>query len=190
MIVQPSSSGAIFVTGVAGCGKSTMGAELAARLACRFLEGDDYHSPGNVAKMASGHPLTDADRWPWLDALGAAAAQVLAQGRVVVVSCSALRRAYRERLKAVVGGSAVFIQLAGHREDMQRRLEARTAHFMPASLLDSQFAAFEPIGADERGVQLDARQPCGANCDAFLRWLAAGIPVGIVAGRSEPAGGS
>jgi len=165
------STGALFVTGVAGCGKSTLGAALAARLACRFLEGDDYHGPDNVAKMASGQPLTDVDRWPWLDALGHAAAQVIRSEGVVVVSCSALRRAYRERLRAVLADTATFIQLAGSRQEMARRLEARTDHFMPPSLLDSQFAAFEPLAADEAGLQLDAGRACSAMCDSVLDWL-------------------
>jgi gluconokinase len=169
--VPSSSLGAIFVTGVAGCGKTTMGIALAERLKCRFLEGDDYHGPRNVAKMASGQPLTDIDRWPWLDALGGVAAQAVAEEGVVVASCSALRRVYRERLRAALAGRATFIQLAGSKGEMLRRLVARTAHFMPASLVDSQFAAFEPIGADEKGMQMDASGTCSSNCDRLMAWL-------------------
>jgi gluconokinase len=169
--MQARAVGAIFVTGVAGCGKSTMGTALAGRLECRFLEGDDYHGPGNVAKMTSGQPLTDDDRWPWLDALGLAAAHIVAAEGVVVASCSALRRSYRERLRAALAGKVAFIQLAGSPQEMLQRLAARTAHFMPASLIDSQFAAFEPIGPDEPGLQLDASVACGSNCDTFMSWL-------------------
>ena len=178
--MQASPLGAIFVTGVAGCGKSTMGASLAARLSCRFLEGDDYHGPANVAKMTSGQPLTNDDRWPWLDALGLAAAQAVAAEGIVVASCSALRRSYRERLRVALAGRIAFIQLAGSPQEMLRRLAARTAHFMPASLVDSQFAAFEPIGADEPGLQLDAGAACSSNCDAFMAWL------GRTQGRAVP----
>jgi gluconokinase len=123
--------------GVAGSGKSTVGVLLAARLGVPFVDGDALHPASNVAKMAAGIPLDDADRAPWLDAVGAR----LAQGRVVV-ACSALRRAYRDRLRDAAP-AAQFVLLHGTRALLASRLTARVDHFMPAVLLDSQLATLE-----------------------------------------------
>jgi gluconokinase len=138
-------SGAAIVMGVASCGKTTIGQALAKTLGARFIEGDRLHPPDNVAKMSSGTPLTDEDRWPWLDAVGAA----LRGEDAVIASCSALRRVYRERLAAAAGRPVRFVFLNGSKALMARRIASRKNHFMPPSLLDSQFAALEPPDGDE-----------------------------------------
>ncbi|RSS97676.1 gluconokinase [Streptomyces sp. WAC05292] len=139
--------------GVAGTGKTTVGGLLAEALGVPFAEGDDHHPPVNVAKMTAGIPLDDEDRRPWLDAI-AARLRERPPGTGAVVSCSALRRAYRDRLRAAVP-EAVFVHLAGDRRLIRDRMAARTGHFMPAALLDSQFAALEPLGPDEPGAVVD-----------------------------------
>ncbi|MFE3739164.1 gluconokinase [Streptomyces sp. NPDC059134] len=142
----------VVVMGVAGTGKTTVGPLLAAALGVPYAEGDDFHPPENIAKMSAGTPLEDADRWPWLDAIGD-----WAHGRAElggVVSSSALKRAYRDRLRAAAPG-AVFLHLAGERPLVERRMAERKGHFMPTALLDSQYAALENLGADEAGVAVD-----------------------------------
>ncbi|WP_433548400.1 gluconokinase [Streptomyces sp. CA-294286] len=139
----------VAVMGVSGTGKSTIGALLADAVGVEFAEGDDFHPAANVAKMAAGLPLDDADRWPWLDRVGAWAATRGESGGVV--SCSALKRAYRDRLREAAPG-VLFLHLAGGRELIERRMAAREGHFMPVGLLDSQFAALEELGADEAGA--------------------------------------
>lgn len=145
----------VCVMGVAGCGKSTVGAGLAVALGARFMEADVYHPPSNIEKMTAGIPLTDEDRWPWLDALGAAAPR---EG-VCVIACSALRRVYRERLKEAAGEPVLFIHLAGEQASIAARMSGRRGHFMPATLLDSQFATLEPPQPDEWRLSLDISQP-------------------------------
>lgn len=140
--------------GVSGCGKSSVGAGLATRLGIPYRDGDDLHPPANVEKMRAGVPLTDADRWPWLDRV----AGVLATQAPVVVGCSALRRAYRDRLRAGAGGPVRFVHLTGSRDLIASRMSARKGHYMPPSLLDSQFAALEPPGPEE-ALTLDIDQP-------------------------------
>ncbi|ARF57076.1 gluconokinase [Streptomyces gilvosporeus] len=142
----------IVVMGVAGTGKTTIGPLVAAALGVPYAEGDDFHPPANIAKMSAGVPLDDADRGPWLDALGAWAHG--RDGRGGVVSSSALKRAYRDRLRAAAPG-IVFLHLTGDRALIEARMTGRTGHFMPTALLDSQFATLEPLGADEAGVAVD-----------------------------------
>ncbi|MER6347505.1 gluconokinase [Streptomyces sp. NPDC001595] len=142
----------VVVMGVAGTGKTTIGPLLAARLGVPYAEGDDFHPPANIAKMSAGTPLTDEDRLPWLDAIGG-----WADGRAGlggVVSCSALKRSYRDRLRAAAPG-LVFVHLAGDRALIEDRMSHRQGHFMPTALLDSQFATLEPLQADEAGVRVD-----------------------------------
>lgn len=134
--------------GVSGSGKTTVGERLAAALGLRFVDGDSLHPAANVEKMHAGIPLTDDDRWPWLDAVGA----VLAQGDVVV-ACSALRRAYRDRLRARAPFALVYLR--GDRTLLAGRIGHREGHFMPASLLDSQLATLEEPSADEHAITLD-----------------------------------
>ncbi|MEV1011015.1 gluconokinase [Streptomyces sp. NPDC049881] len=139
--------------GVSGSGKSTVGELLADRLGVPYADADDFHSPANIAKMSAGTPLTDEDRWPWLDAIGAWAAGRAADGGAVV-TCSALKRAYRDRLRAAAPG-LFFVHLDGSRELIAGRMAAREGHFMPGALLDSQLAALEPLQEDERGARVD-----------------------------------
>ncbi|MDP3198133.1 gluconokinase [Tabrizicola sp.] len=131
--------------GVSGCGKSSVGAALALRLGIPYFDGDDLHTPDAVAKMRDGIALTDSDRWPWLDRV----ASVLQDKAPVIVGCSALKRDYRDRIRAGAGGPVTFVHLAGSREVIASRMGARTGHYMPTSLLDSQFAALEPPGPEE-----------------------------------------
>jgi gluconokinase len=151
-------SGAIIVMGVSGCGKSTLGALLAEALDCVFLEGDAFHSPEAVEKMRAGRPLTDEDRWPWLDRLGAAADQAVEERGQAIVACSALRFVYRDRLRRAIGAPARFVLLEASRENLWARLESRPGHYMPASLLDSQLATLEAPLASEKAVVLTSNQ--------------------------------
>ncbi|ANW20950.1 gluconokinase [Streptomyces clavuligerus] len=142
----------VVVMGVAGTGKTTIGPLLAESLGVPYAEGDDFHPPANIAKMSSGTPLDDDDRWPWLDAIGHWAHSRAGLGGVV--SSSALKRAYRDRLRAAAPG-AVFLHLTGGRELIERRMSERTGHFMPTALLDSQFATLQPLEEDEAGHAVD-----------------------------------
>ncbi|RST15442.1 gluconokinase [Streptomyces sp. WAC05374] len=142
----------VVVMGVAGTGKTTIGPLVAERLGVPYAEGDDFHPGANIAKMSAGVPLDDDDRWPWLDAIGQ-----WAHGRAGlggVVSSSALKRAYRDRLRAAAPG-VVFLHLTGDRTLIEERMAARKGHFMPAALLDSQFATLQSLGDDEAGVAVD-----------------------------------
>ncbi|OII60465.1 gluconate kinase [Streptomyces sp. CC53] len=142
----------VVVMGVSGTGKSTVGPLVADRLGVPYAEGDDFHPAANVAKMTAGVPLEDADRWPWLDAIGRWARG--RAGRGGVVSSSALKRAYRDRLRQEHPG-LVFLHLTGDRALIEERMAARRGHFMPTALLDSQFGALQPLGEDEAGVAVD-----------------------------------
>lgn len=139
--------------GVSGAGKSTIADALASRLGVPYLDADDLHPPANIARMAAGVPLRDVDRWPWLDQVGAWLAGRRAGGGVV--ACSALRRVYRDRLRDAVPELRT-LHLDADPALLRARLAARTDHFLPPSLLDSQLATLEPLGADERGAVLDA----------------------------------
>lgn len=145
----------VVVMGVSGCGKSTVGEQLAALLDLPFIEGDRLHSARNVALMASGTPLTDDDRADWLDAV---AQSLQAASGGAVASCSALRRRYRDRLRQQVTGLR-FVHLTGPRELLQQRLRHRPSHYMPASLLDSQLATLEPPAPEEAIIELDIALP-------------------------------
>ncbi|CAL9284976.1 MULTISPECIES: gluconokinase [unclassified Streptomyces] len=142
----------VVVMGVAGTGKTTIGPLVAERLGVPYAEGDDFHPPANIAKMSAGVPLDDADRWPWLDAIGRWAGGRAGLGGVV--SSSALKRSYRDRLRAAAPG-VVFLHLTGDRALIEERMAARRGHFMPTALLDSQFATLQPLGPDEAGVAVD-----------------------------------
>lgn len=142
----------LVVMGVAGSGKSTVGEYLARRLGCAFLEGDAYHPPENIRKMSSGIALDDTDREPWLIRLGEL---MRASSEPVVVTCSALKRKYRDLLREASGADIVFVYLHGARELLTERMGSRTGHFMPPSLLESQLASLEVPQADENSVRLD-----------------------------------
>ena len=174
-----SLPGAIVVMGVSGCGKSTLGAMLAETLGCAFLEGDDFHSAQAVEKMRGGSALTDEDRWPWLDRLGGAMAGAIApssSGRPgVVAACSALRKVYRDRLRAAVGAAAGvpvhFVFLENSRDELLARLGNRPGHYMPASLLDSQLATLEPPTAEEGAIVLPSGLPPAILRGRVLDWI-------------------
>lgn len=142
----------VVLMGVTGAGKSTVGTLLAARLGLPFRDADDFHPPANIAKMSAGQPLTDADRWPWLDAIGAFLAAHA--GRGCVVTCSALKHAYRDRLRAAAPALR-FIHLQGDMALIAARQGARQGHFMPASLVASQYATLEMPGREEGVITLD-----------------------------------
>lgn len=161
---------AVVVMGVTGSGKSTVGIRLAAALACPYVEGDDKHPPENIARMRSGIALTDADREGWLDAIGSEIAAADSVGQGVVAACSALKRRYRDRLRRHDPG-IVIVYLELDPETARQRVARRTGHFMPASLVDSQFAALEPPTQDEAAITLDARLPATALVDAAVRAL-------------------
>lgn len=160
------------IMGVAGCGKSSVGAALADRLGVTYLDGDDLHPPGNIAKMSRGAPLTDDDRWPWLARVG----QALRAHPRRIIGCSALKRAYRDRIMAEAGGPVTFIHLSGPPEVIEARMSARTGHFMPPTLLASQFAALEPPGPDETAITVAIDQPFDAVIDTILGQLRPASP--------------
>jgi len=146
------------VMGISGCGKSEIGSRLAQALDLPYIEGDRFHPPENVAKMSAGIPLNDADRQGWLATLRAEIERAWEAGENVVLSCSALKRAYRDILRGDGnGGEVCFVHLHGARELIAGRMAARSGHFMPTSLLDSQLRDLEPLQADEAGVTLDVR---------------------------------
>ncbi|HXQ12557.1 MAG TPA: gluconokinase [Caulobacteraceae bacterium] len=162
---------AILVFGVSGAGKTTIGRMLAERLGWAFLDADDLHPKANVEKMRSGAALDDADRWPWLDAVGRWIDAQAAEGRASVIACSALKRAYRARLRA--GRPALrAVYLAGSEALIADRLEHRTGHYWPASLLPTQFAALEPPGRDEHAIVVDIGPPADVLVEAIARRVA------------------
>ncbi len=162
--VRDSAPSAAVVMGVSGSGKSTVGAALAQRLRVPFVDADTLHPLANVAKMASGEPLDDDDRYPWLERVGEWLAAHHDGG---VVACSALKRKYRDLLRARCP-RVEFLYLHGSPEEIGRRVGARSGHFMPAALLQSQFETLEPLGADEPGVTVAIARGVDAIVDTFL----------------------
>ena len=161
---------AVVVMGVSGAGKTTLGRALATALGAEFIDGDDLHSEAARAKMAAGVPLTDEDRWPWLDRVGAA----LAGEERRVVACSALKRAYRDRIRASAGAGLRFVYLVADAQAMRRRVAARPGHYMPASLIDSQFATLEPPRDEPDVIPVSA----GADLATAVPSMAARLVVG------------
>ncbi|MDZ5087886.1 MULTISPECIES: gluconokinase [Mycobacteriaceae] len=157
-------SSPIVVMGVSGSGKSTVGAALAQRLRVPFADADDFHPPANVAKMSSGEPLDDDDRFPWLEAIGEWLAAHPGGG---VMSCSALKRKYRDQLREHCG-DIEFVHLYGSTEVIGKRQASRPGHFMPPSLLASQFKTLEPLEPDERGVTIDVDQNIDGIVDSYV----------------------
>lgn len=149
----------LVVMGVSGSGKTTIATRLAERLGYVFAEGDEFHSEANVAKMARGEPLNDADRAPWLAALAEWIAAQNGSGRSTVLACSALKRTYRETLQAGAPGHVFFLYLAVPRLALVERMKRRKGHYMPLELLDSQLAALEPLAPDEPGLTVDGASP-------------------------------
>jgi len=147
---------AVVVMGVSGAGKTTVGTRLAEALDGVFIDGDDLHTEAARSKMGSGQALSDEDRWPWLDRIGAVLADGLrAKGRIVV-ACSALRRIYRDRVRELAGADLRFVYLSAEPEAMRRRVGGRTGHYMPATLMASQFAALEPPQDEPDVVEVSA----------------------------------
>jgi beta-N-acetylhexosaminidase len=151
---NPATTGKlrVVVMGVSGCGKTTIGDLVARELGVPFLDGDSLHPLENVAKMAAGTPLTDEDRWPWLATVGTELANAGDGG--MVLACSALRRSYRDAIRQQAPDT-IFLHLHGSKDVLSQRLEGRTGHFMPTTLLESQLATLEPLEADEAGFVVD-----------------------------------
>ncbi len=144
----------LVLMGVSGCGKSTVAALLAGQLGWSFEEGDSLHPEANVQKMAAGEPLTDEDRWPWLAKVADWVEQTLDDGQDGIITCSALKRSYRDAINRR-GSGVVFVFLSGSKETIAARLAVRRGHFMPTSLLDSQFADLEEPGPDEPEIRIN-----------------------------------
>ena len=159
-----AAHGPVVVMGVSGSSKSTVGAALAQRLRVPFADADDFHPAANIAKMSAGHPLDDDDRRPWLEAIGEWLAEHDGGG---VMSCSALKRSYRDQLRRHCPDVG-FLHLSGTPEVIGRRQASRPGHFMPASLLQSQFDILEPLGPDERGVAIDVDQNIDSIIDDYV----------------------
>jgi carbohydrate kinase (thermoresistant glucokinase family) len=168
----------VVVMGVSGCGKSTLGQLLAGRLATAFVEGDDLHSAANVAKMAAGQPLTDEDRAGWLQALSLRLQQSVAQNQGLVVACSALKKAYRDVLRQGAP-DVLFVHLQGSPEVLTQRLQQRTAHYMPATLLQSQLAILEPPLHSEAALTLDMLLPPEQQCQHVMQYLQTLYPAAV-----------
>jgi carbohydrate kinase (thermoresistant glucokinase family) len=180
------------VMGVSGCGKSEVGARLAQSLGAAFIEGDRFHSAENVRKMSAGIPLTDTDRAGWLVQLAEELARACADGRSVVLACSALKRAYRDTLRASScdpGCAPRFVHLSGDPATIAARMQARTGHYMPASLLDSQLRDLEPLAPDEDGIVLDiAAAPALLVGQVLAAFRLAPSPAPLPSAPTPPAG--
>ena len=161
----------IVLVGVSGSGKTTVGKRLAPAINATYVEGDDYHPPANIAKMRSGQSLDDNDRRPWLEKLGHVVGDHSRGGRSVVVACSALRRSYRDALAAAARQPLTFVHLTIAPAILEARMKARTQHFMPASLLQSQLATLEPLGEDEDGTEIAETGTAQQTVEAIRRWL-------------------
>jgi carbohydrate kinase (thermoresistant glucokinase family) len=161
----------VVVMGVSSSGKTTVGEEIARRLHAPFLDGDRYHPDANVRKMSAGIPLTDEDRWPWLKALSEALHEAAGRKGVAVGACSALKRAYRDYMIGAAGEPIVFVYLEGSFELIDSRIRARQHHFMPRSLLQSQFDTLEPPGEGENHVTVSIDDPPNRIADAALKKL-------------------
>ena len=169
-VAKPHLLMRVVVMGVSGCGKSAVGALLAQGLSAEFVEGDSLHPAANVARMAAGTPLTDEDRAPWLHAIGARLAAAQRDGRGLVVSCSALRRSYRDLLRAACPELRIVF-LHGSESLLAQRMAARSGHYMPASLLASQLATLQPPQADEGALCFDIADTPQAIAAAALHQL-------------------
>jgi gluconokinase len=151
--------GTAIVMGVTSCGKTSVGEALAAQLNCLFIEGDKLHPPANIAKMSTGQPLNDDDRWPWLAAIGEAMRAERERGNGVIASCSSLKRIYRQKLAEAAETPIQFIFLYGSEEVLAARIARRKGHFMPPSLLGSQLKTLEVPGPDEAALHLNVALP-------------------------------
>lgn len=166
-----SAAPLVVVMGVSGCGKSTVGRLIAKRLSCEFLEGDDLHPPRNLERMAAGIALTDHDRRDWLKAIAEQLADAHAARYGLIVSCSALKSSYRNQLRTASNALA-FVHIHGSLDVLEARMQSRTGHFMPPSLLASQLQTLEPPGPDERSITLDVAWPAEQIAEQACAWLA------------------
>ena len=155
----------VVVMGVSGCGKSTVGAALSERMGKPFIDADDFHPQINLAKMSSGIPLGNDDRWPWLERVGKVLGEHCRFEGLVICACSALRREYREYLKKVANEPILFVYLNGSAELISRRLCVRSDHFMPSELLESQFAILQPPSIEENVLSVDIDRPVSKVID-------------------------
>jgi gluconokinase len=176
MTTASTATSALVVMGVSGCGKSAVGAEIAKNIGGRLIEGDAFHPQANIDKMSAGHPLDDEDRAGWLTRLGEEVANAVSKGEKPVLTCSSLKLIYRERLRAAVPGLGfVFLELT--RELATERCAHRPGHFMPASLVDSQFATLEPPYGEDRTLVADATQSIETiGAEAATWWNASQTP--------------
>ncbi|WP_425350915.1 gluconokinase [Rhizobium anhuiense] len=173
MSEQMNKPHAIIVMGVSGCGKSSVGEKLAEALHLAFVEGDALHPAANVEKMSKGIPLTDEDRMPWLDLIGEDMQAPLDKSEGIIVSCSALKRVYRDRLRAAVGGNLFFVYLEGSKALLTKRMGERKGHFMPVSLLESQLATLEVPTGEPGVVTVDIDDTVDGIAATALKGLAA-----------------
>jgi gluconokinase len=165
---RSESARILVVMGVAGSGKSTIGEALADALGCAYLDGDAYHPEANIKKMERGEPLNDADRWPWLETF---ARELAGRQGQIVGGCSSLKRAYRNRIRSSAGEPVCFIYLQGSKDLIRWRIEARTGHFMPPSLLDSQFATLEEPAPDENAISVGIELPTSEIVEEIIAKL-------------------
>ena len=178
MTAPPAPEPVVLVLmGVSGSGKSTIAALLAGRLGWDFEEGDDLHPPANVAKMHAGHPLDDEDRKPWLAKVAGWITERTEAGRPGIITCSALKRSYRDVLR---GKHVIFVHVAGSKEEIAARLASRHGHYMPSSLLDSQFDTLEPPGHDERAITVGIEAPAAQEAAEIVKVLGL-VPEGATA---------
>ena len=161
----------IIVMGVSGCGKSTIGERLAEAIGAVYLEGDSYHPPENVTKMASAISLTDDDRWPWFDSIIAAAQTVISEGKSAVVACSALKRKYRDYLFRDFGEECCLVFLDGSFELIETRMNARKGHFMKSTLLKSQFETLEVPDNEQNVFHVSIEEPPEKVVSSTKNWL-------------------
>jgi gluconokinase len=168
MVLEITGRPILIVMGVAGTGKSTLAGLLAERLNWELQEGDDLHPPANVAKMSAGIPLDDDDRWPWLDAIAAWIKVKTKSGEPGIVTCSALKKSYRDRLR---GPNVIFVFINGPRAVIEARMASRKRHYMPLSLLESQLAALEPPTSGENVLEVDLAAPPEEEAAAVLNAL-------------------
>jgi gluconokinase len=173
----------LVIMGVSGSGKSTVAGLLAGQLGWDLAEGDDLHPTTNIAKMSAGIPLTDDDRWPWLDRVATWIQDRTAAGAPGIITCSALKRSYRDRL---AGDNIVFVHLAASADIIGQRLNARLDHYMPATLLDSQVAALDPPGQDENAVSVAAGRSPTQVAAEIIRRLHLTPQTGTVARHDAP----
>lgn len=178
----------VVVMGVAGSGKTTVAHLLGERLGWVVAEADEFHPAANVAKMAAGHPLTDEDRWPWLDTIASWIIEHTMAGIPGIITCSALKKVYRDRLREK---NVVFVHLAGSKEQIGRRLTTRMDHFMPPSLLDSQIATLEPPGPEENSIVIDVgRTPAEEAAEVVSRLGLTPMPGSTALGHPRPGSSS